>query len=80
MTRVLLNPLLTCEWTTTLSLPVPSPTHLMMGGLSLTTVHVSVIFSPAVGLSVEASILKSLVKEATIKTLLYSVCKRVYKI
>ena len=64
MTRVLLNPLLTCDWTTLPSLPTPRPTHLKVGGRSLITVHVSVTFSPAVGFSVEASILTSLVKEA----------------
>ena len=64
MIRVLLNPLSTCGWTVTPSLPTPLPTHSMMVGLSLVTVHVRVMFSPAVGLSVETSILTSLVKVA----------------
>ena len=65
MIRVLLNPLSTCGWTVTPSLPTPLPIHFMTVSLSLVTVHVRVMFSPAVGLSLEASMLTSLVKVAT---------------
>ena len=45
-------------------LPTPLPIQLRLGGLSLVTVQVSVKLSPAVGWSVDASILTSLVKNA----------------
>lgn len=46
------------------SLLRPFPIQFIIGGLSLTTVHVRVKLSPAVGLSVEATMLTSFVNVA----------------